>query len=64
MTRSDGSTIAEEAMAADRPAAMAPAAVDDGRVILPDVTDSTLDDPFIAFDEWDSEADRSAIAGL
>lgn len=38
--------------------------IDDGRVILTKASRRERDDPFRAFSEWDSEADRKAYAGL
>lgn len=38
--------------------------IDDGQVILTKARAGSGDDPFKAFDEWDSEADRQAYADL
>jgi antitoxin PrlF len=38
--------------------------IDDGQVILTKVRTVRGDDPFKAFDEWDSAADRQAYADL
>jgi antitoxin PrlF len=38
--------------------------IDDGRVILTKASRRERDDPFRTFAEWDSEADRTAYAGL
>jgi antitoxin PrlF len=38
--------------------------IEGGRVILAKADRGPLDDPFAAFDEWDSEADRQAYADL
>lgn len=37
--------------------------IEHGRVVLTKAK-STLDDPFVTFDEWDSDADRAAYADL
>ena len=39
-------------------------AIEDGRVVLTRAAPRPQDDPFAAFDEWDSEADRQAYAAL
>ena len=39
-------------------------AIEDGRVILTRMEPFPADDPFKAFAEWDSDADRDAYAGL
>ena len=36
----------------------------DGRVVLTKARPSPVEDPFAEFDEWTSEADRKAYAGL
>jgi antitoxin PrlF len=38
--------------------------IDGGRVILTKASDRGVEDPFGAFSEWDSDADRKAYAGL
>lgn len=38
--------------------------IEEGRVILTRVVSEQADDPFHAFDEWNSEADRRAYASL
>lgn len=38
--------------------------IDGDRIILTKVKDTAVDDPFATFEEWDSEADRAAYAGL
>ena len=38
--------------------------IDGTRVILTKATSQVADDPFVLFDEWDSEADRRAYAKL
>ncbi len=38
--------------------------IEDERVILTKVRQEPADDPFAAFEEWDSEADRRAYAKL
>ena len=38
--------------------------IEDGRVILTRAPSEGADDPFSAFNEWDSEADRKAYAKL
>ncbi|QSF54136.1 AbrB/MazE/SpoVT family DNA-binding domain-containing protein [Brevundimonas fontaquae] len=38
--------------------------LDGDRVILRKVRRAPVEDPFAAFDEWDSDADRKAYAGL
>lgn len=38
--------------------------IEEGRVILTRVVSEQVDDPFHAFDEWNSEADRRAYANL
>jgi antitoxin PrlF len=38
--------------------------IQDGRVILTKVKAEAVETPFATFDEWDSEADRKAYAGL
>jgi antitoxin PrlF len=38
--------------------------IDGGRVILTKASDKVAEDPFGAFTEWDSDADRKAYAGL
>lgn len=39
-------------------------AIEDGRVILTRREAALRDDPFRAFTEWDTDADREAYAGL
>jgi antitoxin PrlF len=39
-------------------------AIEDGRVIMTKASSDPVDDPFAAFTEWDSEADRRAYANL
>jgi antitoxin PrlF len=36
----------------------------DDKVIIAKAVASTAEDPFATFEEWDSEADRKAYAGL
>jgi antitoxin PrlF len=36
----------------------------DDKVIIAKATAPTAEDPFVTFEEWDSEADRKAYAGL
>lgn len=38
--------------------------IEDGRVILTRASADAAEDPFGAFSEWDSDADRKAYAGL
>ena len=38
--------------------------IEDGRVVLMKAPASTVDDPFLLFGEWDSEADEQAYADL
>ena len=38
--------------------------IDSGRVILTKAQPGPIDDPFAAFSEWDSDADRAAYAEL
>jgi antitoxin PrlF len=38
--------------------------IDGPRVILTKASDRGVEDPFDAFSEWDSDADRKAYAGL
>jgi antitoxin PrlF len=38
--------------------------IEGDRVVLTKADRGPLDDPFVAFDEWDSEADRQAYADL
>ena len=38
--------------------------ITDGRVVLTKARPAPTDDPFAEFDEWNSEADRKAYAGL
>lgn len=38
--------------------------IQDGRVIITRAQTAPAEDPFGAFSEWDSEADRKAYAGL
>jgi antitoxin PrlF len=38
--------------------------IDGGRVILTKASDPKVEDPFGAFSEWDSDADRKAYAKL
>lgn len=38
--------------------------IENGRVILTRAAGEPVDDPFHAFGEWDSEADRNAYADL
>ncbi len=38
--------------------------IDRGRVILTKARPAPIDDPFAAFGEWDSDADRTAYANL
>lgn len=38
--------------------------IEDGRVVLTRAARDPVDDPFHAFTEWDSEADRKAYADL
>lgn len=38
--------------------------IDGDRVILTKVSSGTIEDPFVTFSEWDSEADRKAYAKL
>jgi antitoxin PrlF len=38
--------------------------IDGGRVILTKAERGPIDDPFASFDEWSSEADQQAYAGL
>ncbi|QCQ99814.1 AbrB/MazE/SpoVT family DNA-binding domain-containing protein [Brevundimonas sp. SGAir0440] len=38
--------------------------LDGDRVILRKARRASAEDPFAAFDEWDSDADRKAYAGL
>lgn len=38
--------------------------IDRGRVILTKAQLEPIDDPFAVFSEWDSDADRTAYAGL
>jgi antitoxin PrlF len=38
--------------------------IDGGRVILTKASERGAEDPFGAFTEWDSDADRKAYAGL
>ena len=38
--------------------------IDGGRVILTKASERSAEDPFGAFHEWDSDADRKAYAGL
>ena len=38
--------------------------INDGRVILTKASERGAEDPFGAFSEWDSDADRKAYAGL
>jgi antitoxin PrlF len=38
--------------------------IDGARVILTKASDRSVEDPFGAFSEWDSDADRKAYAGL
>lgn len=38
--------------------------IEDGRVILTKAEAPPADDPFATFEEWDSDADRKAYAGL
>lgn len=38
--------------------------VEHGRVVMAKVALAAADDPFAAFNEWDSEADRRAYADL
>jgi len=38
--------------------------IEDGRVILTKARAESAEDPFRAFHEWDSDADRKAYAGL
>ncbi len=38
--------------------------IDGGKVILTKAPDKAAEDPFGAFSEWDSDADRKAYAGL
>ena len=39
-------------------------AIEDGRVIISRARRDVQDDPFATFDEWNSDADRRAYAGL
>lgn len=39
-------------------------AIEDGRVVLTRRDSNPTDDPFKAFDEWDTDADREAYVGL
>ncbi len=39
-------------------------AIEDGRVILTKARPGPVDDPFVTFNEWDSDADRRAYADL
>ncbi len=39
-------------------------AIEDGRVVLTRVQSPPVDDPFAAFEEWDSPADRKAYGRL
>ena len=41
-----------------------PYEIDGARVILTKASDRSVEDPFGAFSEWDSDADRKAYAGL
>jgi antitoxin PrlF len=38
--------------------------VEGGRVVLSKVRSQTAEDPFVAFSEWESDADREAYADL
>ena len=38
--------------------------IDGGRVVLTKASERGAEDPFGAFTEWDSDADRKAYAGL
>jgi antitoxin PrlF len=38
--------------------------IDGGRVILTKASERGAEDPFVAFTEWDRDADRKAYAGL
>jgi len=38
--------------------------IEQGRVVLTRVTPGTVEDPFGAFSEWNSDADRRAYDGL
>ena len=38
--------------------------IENGRVILTKANSDAGEDPFATFDEWDSDADRAAYAGL
>jgi antitoxin PrlF len=38
--------------------------IENGRVILTKARAESVEDPFRAFHEWDSDADRKAYAGL
>ena len=38
--------------------------IDGSRVILTKASRDTVDDPFVSFDEWSSEADRLGYADL
>jgi antitoxin PrlF len=38
--------------------------IEEGRVILTKAAKAPADDPFAAFSEWSSEADREGYAGL
>jgi len=38
--------------------------IEGGRVVLTKASVSTIDDPFLLFSEWDSEADERAYADL
>jgi antitoxin PrlF len=39
-------------------------AIEDGRVVLTRVESNNVDDPFVTFNEWNSDADRKAYGRL